>query len=158
MHMPGQPPSSQHAQQDSATPSRRAERDPATSSRHAEQGSATSSLRQRLRDALTTAIKARDRVAVAALRSTLAAIENAEAVDRPASMDRDLSLGRIPIGAGAADVARRALTESQVEQIVRAELADRRAAAREYDQVGQGEHASRLRSEISVISRYVEAE
>ena len=47
-------------------------------------------LRQNLRDALTTAIKSRDRVAVAALRSALAAIDNAEAVDRPASTDRNL--------------------------------------------------------------------
>ncbi len=112
-------------------------------------------LRQRLRDALTTAIKARDRVAASALRSTLAAIDNAEAVDRPASMDRNLSLGQIPIGVGAAEVARRVLAERQVEQIVRAELADRHAAVRGYEQAGQGEHASRLRREISVISQVI---
>ncbi|TML43448.1 MAG: hypothetical protein E6G27_01660 [Actinobacteria bacterium] len=38
-------------------------------------------LRVRLRQALTTARKARDAVAVSVLRSTLAAIDNAEAVD-----------------------------------------------------------------------------
>jgi uncharacterized protein YqeY len=112
-------------------------------------------LRERLRDALTTAIKARDRIAAGALRSTLAAIDNAEAVDRPESTDRDLSRGKVAIGAGATEVARRELTERQVEQIVRAELADRHAAARTYDEVGQGEHADRLRVEIGVISRYV---
>jgi hypothetical protein len=122
-----------------------------------ERGPATP-LRQWLRDALTTAIKARDRVAAAALRSTLAAIDNAEAVDRPESMDRDLSLGKIPTGAGATDVARRVLTEQQVEQIVRSELADRRVAARAYDEAGQVEHAGRLRNEISVISRCIDVE
>lgn len=119
-----------------------------------ERGPATP-LRQRLRDALTTAIKARDRVAAAALRSTLAAIDNAEAVDRPESMDRDLSLGKMPTGTGATEVARRVLTEQQVEQIVRSELADRRAAVRTYDEAGQAEHAGRLRDEINAISRCV---
>jgi uncharacterized protein len=113
-------------------------------------------LRQRLRDGLTAAIKSRDRVAVSALRSTLAAIDNAEAVDRPSSLDRDLSLGRMPTGVGAAEVARRDLTQSQVEQIVRAELADRRAAALTYEQAGKSAHADRLRSESDVISLYVE--
>ena len=115
-------------------------------------------LRQRLRDALTTAIKSRDRVAVSALRSTLAAIDNAEAVDRPSSADRNLAIEMIPTGAGAAEVARRILTESQVEQIVRAELADRRTAADTYDQAGQQEHAERLRNEISAVSRHLESQ
>lgn len=113
-------------------------------------------VRQKLRDALTTAIKSRDRVAVAALRSTLAAIDNAEAVDRPASTDRNLSIESIPIGAGATEVARRNLTETQVQQIVHAELAERHAAAHAYEQAGQREHAERLRAEISVISQCVE--
>ncbi len=113
-------------------------------------------LRQNLRDALTTAIKSRDRVAAAALRSTLAAIDNAEAVDRPASTDRNLSIESIPIGAGATEVARRDLTERQVEQIVRAELAERHAAAHAYDQAGQRERADRLHVEINIISQCVE--
>jgi hypothetical protein len=43
-----------------------------------------SSLRRRLRDALVAAMKERDRVAVTVLRSTPAAIDNAEAVDATA--------------------------------------------------------------------------
>ena len=39
-------------------------------------------VRQRLRESLKVALNARDKVAVAALRSALSAIDNAEAVDR----------------------------------------------------------------------------
>jgi len=87
-------------------------------------------LRQRLRDALPAAVKARDRIAVAALRSTLAAIDNAEAVDRSPSVDERLGIDQIPRGLGAAEAPRRILTEAQVADIVRAELAEREAAAR----------------------------
>ena len=41
----------------------------------------TATVRSRLRSDLTAALKAGDRLAVAALRSALAAIDNAEAVD-----------------------------------------------------------------------------
>jgi uncharacterized protein YqeY len=100
-------------------------------------------------------MKARDRVAATVLRSTLAAIDNAEAVDRPVSVDGQLAIERIPIGAGVTEVERLALTESQVERIVRTELAERRMAMHAYDQAGRHEHASRLREEISVLSRYI---
>jgi len=100
-------------------------------------------------------MKARDRVAVAALRSTLAAIENAEAVDRPATVDQQLAIERIPVGVGAAEVARRVLTEAQVEHIVRAEVAEREAAAREYDLAGRPDRAERLRDEVGVLTAHL---
>ena len=112
-------------------------------------------LRQRLRAALPVAMKARDRVAVAALRSTLAAIENAEAVDRPATVDQQLAIERIPVGVGAAEVARRVLTEAQVEHIVRAEVVEREAAAREYDLAGRPDRAERLRDEVGVLTAHL---
>src|SRR5918996_2373390 len=58
-------------------------------------GRGARSLRERLRAALPEAMKARDAVAVAALRSALAAIDNAEAV----------AAAPAPPGAGSADVA-----------------------------------------------------
>ncbi len=109
-------------------------------------------LRQRLRDALPAAVKARDRIAVAALRSTLAAIDNAEAVDRSPSVDERLGIDRIPRGLGAAEAPRRILTEAQVADIVRAELAEREAAAREYDRAGRPDRAEQLRGEVSVLA------
>ena len=87
-------------------------------------------LRQRLRAALPAALKTRDRLAVAALRSTLAAIDNAEAVDRPAAVDRHLA----------------------IERIVRAEVAEREAAAVEYERAGHRDLAEQLRGEASALS------
>ena len=43
-----------------------------------------------------------------------------------------------------------------VERGYRSELAERLTAMHAYDQAGRHEHASRLREEIGVLSRYVE--
>jgi uncharacterized protein YqeY len=110
-------------------------------------------LRQRLREALPAAMKARDRVAVAALRATLAAIDNAEAVEHVPS--HGLAIERSPVGVGAAEVERRVLTEAQVADIVRAEMAEREAAARDYERAGRPERAEQLRGEISVLSAHL---
>ncbi|MFL6056537.1 MAG: GatB/YqeY domain-containing protein [Actinoallomurus sp.] len=112
-------------------------------------------LRQRLREALRAAMKTGDRTAVAALRSTLAAIDNAEAVDGPASAHGGLAIEQSPVGVGAADVERRVLTEEQVAGIVRAEVAEREAAARDYERAGRPERAERLRSEAAVLSAHL---
>ncbi|HEY2670831.1 MAG TPA: hypothetical protein VGJ07_10695 [Rugosimonospora sp.] len=112
-------------------------------------------LRERLRAALPVAMKARDRVAVAALRSTLAALDNAEAVDRPASVDERLAIEQIPVGVGAAEVERLVLTPEQVESIVRAEVAERETAAREYEVAGRPERAEQLRSEARVLTAHL---
>jgi uncharacterized protein YqeY len=110
-------------------------------------------LRQRLRDALPAAMKARDRTAVNALRATLAAIENAEAT--APTTDRGMAIESSPVGVGAAEAERRVLTEEQVERIVRAEMAEREAAARGYDQAGHPDRAEQLRTEITVLDRHL---
>jgi uncharacterized protein YqeY len=116
---------------------------------------AASSLRPRLRAALTAAMKARDPTAVAALRSALAAIDNAEAVD-PAHTPA-VGLGAGPIakavtGLGAGEVARRQLTAHEEAAVVAAEVAERRSAAAEYDHLGRADDASRLRAEADVLA------
>jgi hypothetical protein len=115
-------------------------------------------VRSRLRRALPAAMKARDMTAVAALRSALGAIDNAEAVDaaRAASVTvGDSEIANAAIGLGAGDVDRRALTETQIADIVRAEISDRRAAAAEYERAGQYDHAGRLRGEADVLAAYL---
>ena len=115
-------------------------------------------VRSRLRGALPAAMKARDMTAVAALRSALGAIDNAEAVDaaRAASVTvGDSEIANAAIGLGAGDVDRRALTETQIADIVRAEISDRRAAAAEYERAGQYDHAGRLRGEADVLAAYL---
>ena len=114
-------------------------------------------MRQRLRAALPEAMRARDRAAVAALRSTLAAIDNAEAVAVKSSGGQGLAIEQTPLGVGAAEVERRVLTDAQVEDIVRTEVAEREAAARDYDRAGQRQRAELLQSEIGVLSAHLAA-
>ena len=111
-------------------------------------------LRQRLRDGLPTAMKARNRTAVTALRSALAAIDNAEAVDGTAIPD-SLAIERSPLGVGAAELPRRALREADVEALVRKEIAEREAAALEYDRMGRSDRADQLRGEAGVLAAFL---
>jgi uncharacterized protein YqeY len=114
------------------------------------------SLRQRLRAALPAAMKSRDRAATAALRATLAAIDNAEAV-APAEQAAGTSLAieHIAVGVGATEVARRELTEAEVEQIVRDEVAEREVAAEEYARSGYADRAEQLRSEAGALAAHL---
>src|SRR5262245_40981666 len=120
------------------------------------QSASSATLRQRLRDALLTAMKSRDRRTAGVLRSTLAAIDNAEAVEVAASTDRGMAIEQSPFGVGASDAQRRILTEAQVEQIVHAEATAREAAARDYDTAGRPERAELLRAEAQVLLAHLE--
>ena len=62
--------------------------------------------RERMRAALPVAMKARDAVAVAALRATLGAIDNAEAVERPVGAERGQAIEQSAVGVGAAEAGR----------------------------------------------------
>ena len=103
------------------------------------------SLRQRLRAALPEAMRARDRAAVAA------------AVAVKSSGGQGLAIEQTPLGVGAAEVERCVLTDAQVEDIVRTEVAEREAAARDYDRAGQRQRAELLQSEIGVLSAHLAA-
>jgi uncharacterized protein len=130
----------------------------------------TEDLRTRMRRALVAAMKARDERSIAALRSALAAIDNAEAVsagaaaadsgggDReqvePAGEGHPAFAGTVQ-GLGAGEVERRNLTAAEMETIVRAEMAEREIAAGAYERAGHAEHAIRLRGEAEVLSAYL---
>ena len=108
-------------------------------------------IRSRLRLALTEALKARDKGAASALRSALSAIGNAEAVDpgeagsgRPGASGSVHFAGAVA-GLGAAEAERRHLTEADVAAIVRAEAAEREAAAAQYERSGQAGQAAGMR-------------
>jgi len=111
-------------------------------------------LRARLRLALAEALRARDTIAVSALRSALGAIGNAEAVEpgaaTPAGSGGPHVAGAVS-GLGAAEVARRSLSPAQIEGIVRAEAAEREDAARGYEQAGHADRADRLRREARLL-------
>ncbi len=116
-------------------------------------------IRTRLQTGLRAAIKARDTVAASALRSALGAIGNAEAVPQRPDPGKSSPApgGHQPIAGsagvlGAGEVRRRALTKDEVAEIVRAEVAQRHAAASRYEAAGHADRASRLRREAEVIA------
>ena len=121
-------------------------------------------LRARMRRGLVDAMKARDQQAVAALRATLAAIDNAEAVDAEAVDDdlvpdtgdgRPAVAGSVP-GIGAAEVDRRILTPEETAAIVRDEATEREAAADILDRVGRPDQAKRLRAQAALLTTYLD--
>jgi uncharacterized protein len=103
-----------------------------------------SSVRERLRAALPAAVKQRDAALVSALRATLAALDNAEAVPPPDGDQGSLALELTPVGVGAREMARRELTDEDVERLVRAEIDERRPAADLYERSGRPDRAQRL--------------
>ena len=91
-------------------------------------------IRDRLQRALREALRARDKIAVSALRSALAALDNATAVS-PGPVRAAASgphFAGAAAGLGAGEVPPRGLTAGEAEQIVRAETAERAAAAAGY--------------------------
>jgi uncharacterized protein YqeY len=116
-------------------------------------------VRERLRRALPGAMRARDAVAVAALRAGLAAIDNAEAVEAarhapPVASHPELA-GTLA-GLGAGEVERRVLTDAQMEAIVRAEVTELRAAAEGYRRAGQADQAERLLAQAEVLDAHLD--
>lgn len=115
------------------------------------------SLHSRLQAGLRDALKARDAGTVKALRSALAAIANAEAVDASptAPASRGPFAGAVD-GLGSAEATRRALTEADIREIVATEVADRRAAALQYDSLDQRDAAADLREQAQTLENYLE--
>jgi len=112
-------------------------------------------VRGRLRQALGAALRDRDPVAASALRSALAAIDNAEAVPAPQAAATPAGSAHIAGGAaglGAGEAPRRRLSASAAAAIVEAEIAERRAAAAEYEHAGHGDRAGRLRHEADILA------
>ncbi len=108
----------------------------------------------RLRAALGHALRRQDSIAVAALRSTLSALGNAEAVTAAppaAGASSPYIAGGAGPGLGAGEAPRRNLTGAQAEQIIQAEIAERRQAAHAYERAGHPGRAQRLRAEADVI-------
>lgn len=105
-----------------------------------------------LREALRDALRARQTHAVAVLRETLAAIDNAEAADASAAppVQHGVIAGGVP-GLGAGEVPRRVLGAAAAAAIVELEIQERREAAATYEAMGRHDEASTLRLQADVL-------
>ncbi|WP_055529701.1 hypothetical protein [Streptomyces graminilatus] len=101
-------------------------------------------------------MRARDKVAVSALRSTLGALDNAEAVPVGEAELRGVALEQSPVGAGATEAVRRALSESDAENVVRAEAAERLEAAAQLTAPAHADRAAQLRAEAAVLLGFLD--
>jgi len=105
------------------------------------------SLRRQLNGDLLLAMKAKNLVAISALRSVLSALDNASAVP--------ISTAAAPVYGRNGDVPRRDLSDSDCQSIISAEVSARALAAEEYVRLGRDDVAARLRAEQAVIERYI---
>ena len=113
-------------------------------------------LRSRLQADLTASLRARDKATAAALRTTLSAIANAEAVPTEASLPADGSvIAGATAGLGSAEAPRRDLTEQDVLAIIAAERAELSAAATELEQHGATDRAAELHAAAAVLDAYL---
>ena len=112
-------------------------------------------LRDRLQAGLVAAMKGKDTIGTRAIRSALAAIGNAEAVEAttPAASG-DAHIAGSARGLGAGDAPRRELTELDLLELLGTEITDRRQHAREYEALGQADAAARLRAEAALLESY----
>ncbi|MEU3522444.1 hypothetical protein AB0E62_00965 [Streptomyces sp. NPDC038707] len=101
-------------------------------------------------------MRARDKAAVSALRATLAALDNAEAVPVDEAAPRGVAIEQSPVGAGTTEAERRELSEPDVIDAVRAEAAERLAAAEQLTAPAHADRAARLRAEAAVLLGFLD--
>jgi uncharacterized protein YqeY len=95
---------------------------------------------------LGQAMKERDAPRVKVLRTTLAAIENAEAVEGVSSVDGVV---------GYADVARRVLADEEITEILRREVDEWTEGVAEYRRIGQMPRADAMQHELEILQGYL---
>jgi uncharacterized protein len=116
-------------------------------------------LRTRLREQLSAAVRDGDRIAVAALRDAIAALDNAEAVEPGAELwaaSSEYVAGGV-VGLGAGEVERRMLDPEAQRAIVNYEIEGRLAAATAYEQHGHSSRANDLRESVEVLLAVLDA-
>lgn len=109
-----------------------------------------------LRARLRVALAAKDKLALAVVRETLAAIENAEApplTGAPEILDGVIAGSVGSVGAG--EVARLALSPEAVFALVEREIRERRDAAAEYGRLGRHDEAGALSSQADLLAALV---
>ncbi|MFI9235414.1 hypothetical protein [Streptomyces sp. NPDC053079] len=102
-------------------------------------------------------MRARDKAAVSALRSTLAALDNAEAVPVDDAELRGSALEHSPVGVGVTEATRRELSERSVVEVVRAEAVERLEVAAQLTSPAHADRAAQLRAEAAVLLRFLDS-
>jgi hypothetical protein len=114
-------------------------------------------LRAALRQGLVTALKARDTDTVAALRTAIAAIDNAQAVPvssaSPAAGSTHVAGARS--GAGSTEAPRRHLSSGELRDILGAQVTEHAREADRYDASGHADAAERLRRQARTLAAYL---
>ena len=100
-------------------------------------------LRRHLRERMV----ARDRPAVQAIRSAVAAIENAEAQPTDGSSATEQLLG----ASTSADVARRVVSDEEARAVVVAEIDELDAAARHHRSIGRSDSAVTIEGQADLL-------
>lgn len=103
-------------------------------------------LRTRLAQDLRAAMKIRDSSRIAALRTLIAALDNAAAVPVPS--------GVRPAPGAPVEVPRKVLDDEEVETVLLREIAERRNAIFSFEMHGCIEEAVALRAEIELYEQY----
>lgn len=106
-------------------------------------------LKERLRADLKGPLQARESGRVSVLRTLIAALDNAEAVEVEQGPYHSQAFGD-PSG----EVARRELDVPAIHAVLEREAASRLAAAEEYERHGRPEDAARLRAEAALVQGY----
>lgn len=104
-------------------------------------------IRARLRADLREAVALRDRAEIQTLRTLIAAIENAEAVD----------VNKLPNGGQdlVGDHPRRHLSRAEVQALLEAEVRARREAIAVYEEHARQDVVEGLQRELMVLARYL---
>ncbi|MBA2324640.1 MAG: hypothetical protein H0V92_11725 [Pseudonocardiales bacterium] len=117
-------------------------------------------MRDRMARDLMVAVKARDTTAVAALRSALAAIDNAGAVasghDQQYPVTTEHLAGAVA-GLGATEVERRVVSDGKIRGLLQSHVDEWTTAADGLSLLGRHDRARQLRAEADVLRRYLVA-
>lgn len=117
----------------------------------------TDDVRAVLRRALDTALKARDRTAISALRAALGALDNAEAADPSAAPAAESGIIAGGVGGlGAAEVPRRELSDAEQRGLLREEIATWRTVADQFARAGRPDDAEQQHAEADVVGRVLD--
>jgi uncharacterized protein YqeY len=111
-----------------------------------------STLRETLRADLKAAMLGKDREHAALLRTLIAAIDNAEAVEATAEQQTE-SFRKL--GDPSGEVARRVLTAADIAAVLEREAASQLEAAAQYRAGGNEAEAAKLEAESSVVRGYI---